>query len=183
MSQDGNNQTSTGETSGMNRRNFTRLFAAALGGIAAGTLVGCGGKKDGDKKDGKTAPTGGQGSGTSQGGSADNVLKATADVDPSLLVSGDKNVCRGLNTCKGKGKGDHSCAGQGACATVDTHVCQGMNDCKGHGGCGEHPGQNTCKGKGACAVPLTSKTWAKARAKFEQVASVKGMKVGPAPAK
>jgi len=163
-------------------------LAAALGGLAAGTLVGCGGKKDGDKKDGdkkdvKPDPAGGKGSGTSQGGGADDVFKATADVDPSLLVSGDKNVCRGLNTCKGKGKGDHVCAGQGARATVDTHVCQGMNDCKGHGGCGEHPGQNTCKGKGACAVPLSSKTWAKARTKFEQVASAKGMKVGPAPAK
>ena len=179
MSQGPNDHLSN-DVSNPNRRDFHRLFAAALGGLAVGALAGCGG---GDKKnDTKPAPTGGQGSGTTQGGASD-ALKATADVDPGLLASGDKNVCRGLNTCKGKGKGDHACAGQGACATVDAHACQGMNDCKGHGGCGENPGQNTCKGKGACAVPLTSKTWAKARTKFEQVMAAKGMKFGPAPAK
>ena len=58
-----------------------------------------------------------------------------------------------------------------------------MNDCKGKGGCGEYPGQNMCSGKGGCAVPLTKKTWAKARPKFEQVMASKNIEFGPAPKK
>ena len=49
-----------------------------------------------------------------------------------------------------------------------------MNDCKGHGGCGEHPGENACKGKGACEVPLSDKTWPKARKQFEALMTKAG---------
>src|SRR5260370_18761199 len=47
--------------------------------------------------------------------------------DPELLLQ-DKHVCRGLNTCKGKGKGgDNSCAGTGNCATAGHPSCKGRN--------------------------------------------------------
>ncbi len=107
---------------------------------------------------------------------------AKSDHDPALML-GDKHVCRGLNTCKGKGKGgDNGCAGTGQCATAEAHSCKGENTCKGQGGCGEYAGQNSCKGQGACNVPLKDKTWKKARKVFEKQASRKGIKVGAAPA-
>ena len=66
----------------------------------------------------------------------------------------DPHVCRGLNTCKGKGAGKkNACAGMGQCATAAKHGCGSQNECKGQGGCGEHPGENTCKGQGECSVP------------------------------
>lgn len=99
------------------------------------------------------------------------------------MILQEPNVCRGLNTCKNKGQGDHECAGQGACATAEAHSCKGENACKGQGGCGSNPGQNECKGKGNCAVPLNDKAWKKARAAFEKAAKEQGMKIGPAPAK
>ena len=99
--------------------------------------------------------------------------------DSELLK--DPNVCCGLNTCKGHGKGDHECAGRGSCATAEKHGCQGQNDCSGQGGCGAHPGENGCKGQGSCAVPLSKKTWKKARANFEAAMKKAGHSVGPAP--
>jgi hypothetical protein len=93
----------------------------------------------------------------------------------------DKHVCRGLNTCKGKGKGGkNSCAGQGNCATVDAHSCKGENACKGQGGDG-HAGENSCKGKGSCEVPLKEKNWKKARKAFEAKMKEAGKTVGEAP--
>ena len=78
----------------------------------------------------------------------------------------------------------NECAGQGACATAEKHGCDGLNTCKGQGGCGEHPGQNQCKGQGACAGARSrTKTWQKARAKFEELMAAKNKKVGPAPEK
>jgi hypothetical protein len=104
-----------------------------------------------------------------------------ASVNPLLQ---EPHVCRGLNTCKGKGKnGKNACAGQGVCATANKHGCHGANDCRGQGGCGAHPGENACKGRGACAVPLREDTWKKARARFEELMQQAGKKVGPAPAK
>ena len=101
--------------------------------------------------------------------------------DPELLLQ-EKHVCRGLNTCKGKGKGsDNSCAGMGNCATVETHSCKGENSCKGQGGCGEYPGQNSCKGQGGCNVPLKEKTWKKARKAFEAQMKKAGKTFGDAP--
>jgi hypothetical protein len=96
----------------------------------------------------------------------------------------EPHVCRGLNTCKGKGKGEkNACAGQGACATVKAHTCKGENACRGQGGCAATPGENECKGKGNCAVPLNDKAWAKARKRFEELMTKEGHKVGPAPKK
>lgn len=99
------------------------------------------------------------------------------------IILQDPNVCRGLNTCKGKGKGDHECAGQSACATAEAHTCKGENACKGQGGCGKTAGQNACKSQGECAVPLSDKAWKNARTAFEKAAKEHGIKVGPAPAK
>lgn len=103
--------------------------------------------------------------------------------DPALLLR-DKHVCRGLNTCKGKGKdGKNSCAGTGNCATTEAHSCKGDNACKGQGGCGEYAGQNSCKGTGDCSVPLDEKTWKKARKAFEAQMKKAGKTVGAAPKK
>src|SRR5258708_34514914 len=55
--------------------------------------------------------------------------------DPSLLL-GEKHVCRGFNTCKGKAKGgDNSCAGIANCG------CWGPPSCK-RGNTGQ--GQERC---------------------------------------
>lgn len=102
--------------------------------------------------------------------------------DPSLLL-GEKHVCRGLNTCKGKGKGgNNSCAGTGKCATADAHSCSGQNACKGQGGCGENAGQNSCKGHGNCEVPINDKkNWTAARKAYEKQMKKAGKKFGAAP--
>jgi hypothetical protein len=95
---------------------------------------------------------------------------------------GDPHVCRGLNTCKGKGADKkNSCAGTGACATVKKHSCGGSNECKGQGGCGEKPGENTCKGQGDCLVPLAKEAWKKARKRFEVLMKAESKKFGDAP--
>lgn len=135
-----------------NRRDFTRLAAAALGGLIAGAAAG---NAADDKKDAKKNP---------------------------LLE--EPHVCRGLNICKGKGKGGkNECAGMGACASAKAHACAGMNECRGQGGCGEKPGENECKSMGKCAVPLDAKAWPKARKRFEELMTKDGKKVGPAPKK
>ena len=36
---------------------------------------------------------------------------------PESELLKEPHVCCGLNTCKGHGKGNHECAGQGSCAT------------------------------------------------------------------
>jgi hypothetical protein len=102
-------------------------------------------------------------------------------VDASLLLQ-DPNVCRGLNTCQGKGKGSHSCAGQSACSSVAQHSCNGTNECKGQGGCGGYPGQNACKEQGHCAVPLSKETWLIARKQFEHLMKDTGQTFGAAAA-
>jgi hypothetical protein len=156
----------------LNRRDVTRLALAALGGLASGVLIGCGpaastGKAAGDKPAGDKP--------------------ATDSEKPKELLLQDPHVCRGINTCKGKGKKGttNECAGQGHCATVKSHSCQGMNDCKGQGGCGENPGENKCKGQGGCAVPLDDgkkMTWQKARKRFEELMKKAGKTFGDAPA-
>jgi hypothetical protein len=144
------NRVSTTPPGGLSRRDFSRLGAAVFTGMLAGSTAGI--AQEGEMK---------------------------VFVDPSLLLN-DPNVCRGLNTCQGKGKGDHACAGQGACATVEAHSCHGENACKGQGGCGGYPGQNTCQAKGHCAVPLSAKTWELARKQFEHLMKDAGKKVGAA---
>jgi len=139
---------------GMTRRDFQRLAAAAVGGILAGGV---------------------------QAHAADEAPKKNKDKNPML---GEPHVCRGINMCKGLGATkDNACAGQGACATAKAHTCHYANECRGQGGCGAKPGENECKGKGECGVPMASKTWKKARARFEELMAKEGKKVGPAPAK
>ena len=147
-------------TQDMNRRDFTRLTAAAFGGVVAGTMAGCSRSAD------ETA----SGSGETGGG--------TQSV--SLLME-EPHVCRGLNTCEGKGAGgENACAGQGACATAEAHSCSGQNECKGQGGCGEAMGTNSCKGEGGCGVPLQH-GWEGVRAKFEAEMQAAGKPFGDAP--
>lgn len=138
----------------IDRRTFNQLTAAALGGIAAGSLAGCGGEKPAAKPGGDTAT-------------------AAADV----------HLCRGLNDCKGKGKGgDNACRGQGVCATAKEHACGGKNDCKLLGGCGGSAGENECKEKGGCKVPLMEGAWTKLHDKLEAKWKAAKLDHGPAPA-
>ena len=146
------------DQSNPSRRSFlNKLAIGSVGGLVAGT-VGCGDDKAGG--DGGDAPK-----------------------DEVAIILQDPNVCRGLNACKGKGMGEHECAGQGSCATAEAHSCKGENVCKGQGGCGATAGQNACKSQGECAVPLSEKAWTKARAAFDSASKEAGMTVGAAPAK
>ena len=143
------------DDSSMNRRDFQRLTAAAIGGLVAGGSLA----------------------------SAADEKPPGKDKDKSPLL-GEPHICRGLNVCKGLGaKKDNACAGQGACATAAGHSCHADNECRGQGGCGAKPGENACKGKGECGVPLSSKTWVKARKRFEELMMKEGKKFGPAPPK
>ncbi len=159
-------------TTELTRRAFTRqLSVAALSGALAGAgLLGC--KADGDAKvDDKGAGTG------AKGGEA-----PTAGATNPLLT--EPHVCRGLNSCKGKGKGGgNACGGQGDCSTATAHACAGKNECKGQGGCGGKTGSNDCKGTGGCGVPLGDHAWGKTRERFEGAAKEAGITVGQAPAK
>ena len=148
----------------LNRRAFQKLAMAALGGLVAGVgLAHADEKKDKDKDD-KKEP------------------KPKDEKKNPLLQ--EPHVCRGLNTCKGLGKGGkNDCAGTSACATAKAHTCGGDNDCRGLGGCGAMPGENACKGKGKCHVPLDNDAWPKARKRFEELMKKEGKKVGDAPKK
>jgi hypothetical protein len=151
----------------LKRRDLCRLALAALGGLTAGASVGCGGGK-------------------MQTATVKDEDKNEKEVDATPRLLQDPHVCRGINTCKNKGKKGttNECTGQAHCATVTAHDCNGMNDCKGQGGCGEHPGENECKGKGGCEVPLSDKTWPKARKRFEELMTKTGKKFGdPSPKK
>ena len=167
------------------RREFAKLVTAAIAGLVAGLLLrrGAGPPAEKEKLAEPSKDAGPSAEGTSTSGSAE-LPAPPAGTDLKLLMAGDPHVCRGLNICKAKGK-DHknACAGQGACATAESHACNGLNDCKGQGGCDGTAGINSCKGKGACAVPLKDETWPLARARFEQLAKGKHLKVGAAPVK
>ncbi|MEX2176229.1 MAG: hypothetical protein WD872_17845 [Pirellulaceae bacterium] len=103
----------------LDRRDFHKLTAAALGGLAAGTVLGCGGEP-------AAAPT---------------VTAAAADVH---LCRG-LNECKGQgqageNACRGQGAcataKEHTCAGQNECKGLGgCGASVGVNDCKGQGGC------------------------------------------------
>ncbi len=150
------------------RREFHKLTAAALGGMVAGTLIGCGSEKN---------PAANSGDKSKEGASA------AAAAGTSIVIAAAIHACRGLNECKGLGaSAKNDCAGLGDCATVK-HDCATMNDCKHQGGCGEAPGFNDCKTKGGCSVPIGGAMWEKARAKFEQQMKAAGKQFGPAPAK
>jgi hypothetical protein len=146
------------ENSGLNRRDFQRLTAAAFGGLLAGASLG------------QTAL-----------GEDDKTPKKDKAKNPIL---GEPHVCRGINMCKSLGATkDNACAGQGACATAKAHLCHYKNECRGQGGCGAKPGENECKGKGECGVPMSSGAWKKCRARFEELMKKEGKEVGPAPPK
>jgi hypothetical protein len=159
---------------GLDRREFHKLSAAALGGMIAGATIGCGGaspSKDAAK------------STTSTQSSSDPAPVALTE-NEKILIGGPEHTCRGLNSCKGKGRSkDNSCAGQGTCASIADSKCSGQNDCKGLGGCGELPGMNSCKAMGGCHVPLMDDAWTKARKTFETAMKKSGKTVGDAPPK
>ena len=172
----------------MNRRDFTRLTAAAFGGVVAGSMVGCGetatdsappaGGDAAPADGGDAAPADGdsEGSGTTDASTTED---GTEQV--SLLLE-EPHVCRGLNSCMNKGaSGENACAGQGSCATAAAHSCTGQNECKGQGGCGGEHGTNACKGMGGCGVPLEH-GWEGVREKFEAAMKEAGKEVGAAPA-
>lgn len=145
------------ENQPLNRRDFERLTAAAVGGLLAGAGLG------------------------NSAFAADEAPKKDPKKNPIL---GEPHVCRGINMCKGLGASkDNACAGQGACATAKAHTCHYDNECRGQGGCGAKPGENACKGKGECGVPMGAGAWKKARARFEALMAKEGKKVGPAPPK
>jgi hypothetical protein len=138
----------------LDRRDFHKLTTAALGGLAAGAMLGC--SKNGG------GPAGGE----------------------TTVAAAEVHLCRGLNECKGHGKdGKNSCRGQGTCATAKEHTCGGQNDCKGLGGCGEDVGANDCKGKGGCHVPLMESAWETLRKKKEAEWTEKKLEAGSAPPK
>lgn len=151
----------------MDRREFSKWTLAALSGVAAGCGKGSGPQPVMKPAAGKTD--------SSAAGDA-------ALTEAEQLIIDEPHVCRGLNSCKGLGKGgDNACAGQGACASVADHACGGAHECKGQAGCGETPGMNSCKSEGGCHVPLMEEVWPKARAAFEAAMKKTGKEFGPAP--
>ncbi len=155
------------QNNGLDRRDFHKLTVAALGGMIAGTTIGCGGGATPTPKSNPTGPT---------------TANAVALSDAEKLIIDEPHTCRGLNSCKNLGRGkDNACAGQGTCASLADSTCGGHNECKGQGGCGEEPGMNSCKGKGACHMPLMDHAWTKARKAFEGAMKKSGKTVGAAP--
>jgi hypothetical protein len=156
----------------LTRRDFHRLTAAAMGGLVAGTIAGCGGEDEPAPGNGGAQHSGQPPAGHDAAGGHEAAGAAGGDgakYDVSLLLE-EPHVCRGLNTCMNKGaSGENACAGQGTCATAEHHTCHQANACKGQGGCGDYPGQNTCKMQSECGVPLSEGTWEKARAAFEKI--------------
>ena len=161
------------QDNGLDRRDFHKLTAAALGGMIAGTTIGCGEGKPASKEAAKSK--------SETPAATDGTVALT---DAEKLIIDDPHTCRGLNTCKNTGRSkDNACAGQGTCASVKDSTCGGNNACKGQGGCGELPGMNACEGKGGCHIPLMDEAWTKARAAFEAAMKKTGKTVGAAPAK
>ena len=158
------------QDNGLDRRDFHKLTVAALGGMIAGTTMGCGGGAPAPAD--KTTPA------------ASTEKTAVALTDAEKLILDEPHTCRGLNSCKSKGRSkENACAGQGTCASIADASCSGNNDCKGLGGCGETAGMNACKKKGGCHVPLMEGAWTKARTAFEAAMKKTGKTVGAAPAK
>ncbi|MDB5338922.1 MAG: hypothetical protein JWN70_4541 [Planctomycetaceae bacterium] len=159
----------------LNRRDFHRLSMAAMGGVMAGSLVGCETKPAVPPAAPPTAPV------------STPTPPAVASTDAVAVEKQEWHLCRGLNECKGKGggeaKGKNECAGLGECASVKEHACGGENECKGQGGCGANAAENECKGKGGCHIPLMDEPWTKVRKKLEEKMKTAGKKLGDAPPK
>jgi hypothetical protein len=92
----------------LNRRDFGKLTAAALGGAIAGAMLGERALRADD------------------GAANGQWLK-----DPHICCG--LNTCKG----HGKGA-SNDCAGQGKCATVEAHGCAGQNACAGQGPTGDN---------------------------------------------
>lgn len=170
----------------LNRRDFTRLSAAAFGGLMAGSLAGCTQSPPAppSPQSGGAPAAGGDAGGTEDAASGEAPTTGeTASTDGGNFLLAEKHACRGLNICKGHGvDGMNECAGQGTCATIEHHTCAGQNACKGQGGCGQTAGTNACNGKGSCAVPMHSPAWDNARKTFEGLMKAQNKEVGAAPA-
>ncbi len=165
---------------GLSRREFHKLSAAVLGGLIAGTALGCAQSQPEAKTRG-TDPT------PKDRGSADSPSSKPARNHDDVALAATSvslHACRGLNECKQQGR-DHKndCAGKGNCYTA-RHECSGQNACKNQGGCGDTMGMNDCKGKGGCGhLPISDEAaWKKARNAFEKRMKTAGKSVGPAPA-
>jgi hypothetical protein len=159
----------------MDRREFHQLSLAALSGVIAGAAVGC---NDATKTTPKTAAN----ATTPVATPAETSVALSAEAEE--LIMDDPHTCRGLNSCKGKGRDkENSCAGQGTCASIADASCGGHNECKGQGGCGSNPGMNACKGQGGCHIPLMASAWETARGAFETAMKKNGKDFGPAPEK
>lgn len=181
--------------SAFDRRDFTRLAAAAFGGIAVGAPTLAVAQPpapvdpppgSGDELPDATGPS-------PQPDSSNGDDKKPAGGEKAKDKKGDKkedekpqeiHLCRGLNSCKDKGaSGENKCAGQGTCATTlfAPHECATGNACRGQGGCGKFAGRNQCAGYGDGAVPLTEEDWPRLRREFEARMKRLNIPFGPPP--
>lgn len=171
------------------RRGFNSWFAMAFSGLVTGVV----GLVQNAPAQDRPPPPPGEGDG-GQSQPAQPAGSKKKPVDSTNLFLSEPHVCRGLNTCKGKGAdGKNACAGQGICATAPHHLCKGNNECRGLGACEEgtwpqhqpeYPGENTCKGKGGCEVPMypnRAKMWIKARNRFGAIMADMGKRIGYPP--
>jgi hypothetical protein len=201
-------------TNHLDRRDFSRMSLAALGGAMAGTTAlaqqaapvnppkpiappkviappnvtppAKAPKTNPPPKD-AAKPADPQDKAAADKAAADKAAadKAAADKKKKNEKPKEIHLCRGLNSCQGKGKsGDNKCAGQGTCATTlnAPHECATGNACKGQGGCSETVGKNQCAGLGNGSVPLLDEEWPRLRKEFEARMARLKKKVGPAPA-
>ncbi len=103
----------------IDRRDFHKLTSAALGGLAAGSLLGCG------KSATSPAET--------------TVAKAEVHLcrglnDCKSQGKDGQNACRGQGTCATAK--EHGCGGQNECKGLGgCGETAGANECKTHGGC------------------------------------------------
>ena len=140
----------------MNRRDFQRLTAAALGGVIGGSMHApprrCG-RRHGEVAAGRTPR-----------------------LSRAEHLQGEKRLRRDQRQ-------ERHVPAKAAAPRPRSTTAKARIPAKGQGGCGEHPGENTCKAKGSCEVPLKDKAWDKARANFEAAMKKAGKKFGPAPKK
>jgi hypothetical protein len=173
------------------RRGFNSWIAMAMSGLVSG-LMGL--ARESEAGEQPPPPTEGNAAQPPAAENRQDRAKKKKQPDSSNLLLSEPHVCRGLNTCKGKGAdGRNACAGQGVCATAPHHMCKGNNECRGLGACEEgtwpqhqpeYPGENTCKGKGGCEVPMypnRARMWIKARNRFGAIMADMGKSIGYPP--